>query len=76
MIEAILIALVAIATRGECMDADHYPHAEPDATYVIVGKTCVIPTAPELPAHTLCRMAQDLADPTGAGNGIACEATK
>ena len=79
MIEAILAAVVAFATRGECMPADHYPL--PDLTdgppaFVLLGdgdNRCAIPIAPELPARAVCTIAWELADPTGQGAGIRCE---
>ncbi len=75
MIESIIIALVAMATRGECLPAEHYP-ATSQAEYILLGdgdNRCAIPTAPELPPRVLCSMAWDLADPTGLGSGIRCE---
>ncbi|MHA1573312.1 MAG: hypothetical protein ACTSX8_04905 [Alphaproteobacteria bacterium] len=75
MLEAILIALVAMSTRGECLPADHYP--EPgQRDYVLVGdgdNRCAIPTIAELPPRVMCSLAWDLADPTGLGDGIRCE---
>lgn len=74
MIESILIALVAMATRGECLPADHFEPGEYD--YILLGdgdNRCAIPSTPELPPRVLCSMAWDLADPSGLGSGIRCE---
>ncbi len=77
MLEAILIALVAMSTRGECLEADHYPTPEAsEVEYVFVGdgeSRCAIPSIPELPPRVMCTIAWDLADPTGLGDGIRCE---
>lgn len=75
MLESILIALIAMATRGECLESDHYPVAG-ESNYILLGdgdNRCAIPSTPELPAHIMCSMARDLADPTGLGTGIRCE---
>lgn len=73
MLEAILAALVAIATRGECYEADRYPTDTSDITGYVVVERCTIPTTPELPAKTLCSMAQQISDPTGQGRTIDCQ---
>lgn len=72
---AILAALLAMATRGECLEADHYPTGIVDATYVLLGEdlSCAIPTTPEISPRTACDIAWTLADPTGLGDGIRCE---
>ncbi len=64
MIAAIMTALVAIATRGECLEADHYPT---DATelamvtgYAVIDG-CALPTTAELPREALEQMAKTLA---------------
>lgn len=76
MLESILIALVAMATRGECLPADHYPESG-NYDFIVLGdgdNRCAIPTSPELPGNILCAMAWQLADPTGLGDGIPCDA--
>lgn len=67
MIAAIMTALVALATRGECLEADGYPT---DATEMamITGYVqidgCMVPATVELTAGAQCRIAAILANST------------
>lgn len=78
MLETILIALAAMATRGECIPAESYPVPD-EYDYILLGdgdNRCAIPSIPELPRRIMCSMAWDLANPTGLGDGIRCEIPK
>ncbi len=73
LVEAVLAALVAIATRGECYEAARYPADQAsDITGYVNVDGCAIPTTPELSREALCSIALQLADPTGQGRGINC----
>lgn len=71
MIAAIMAALVAIATRGECFEEGHYPTDVANMAMVtgyVSIDNCVLPTTAELTAGKMCRMAAILANT----DDIAC----
>lgn len=76
MIAAIMAALVAIATRGECFEADRYP-TDAAAMAMVTGyvqiDSCILPTTAELTAGKLCRLAvilSNTSDLACRGGGI------
>ena len=60
MLDAIVAAIIAVSTTGECRESDRYPDPVPGEItgFVTLGGSCVVPTHERLPAADACELAR------------------